>query len=72
MKFEIDYKTLESVAGPLIVVGKVGNAAYGEIVKVRLQNGETRLGQVLDTSDKNAVVQVFGPCLLYTSPSPRD
>jgi len=61
MKFEIDYKTLESVAGPLIVVGKVGNAAYGEIVKVRLQNGETRLGQVLDTSDKNAVVQVFGP-----------
>ncbi len=60
MKFEIDYKTIESVAGPLIVVGKIGTAAYGEIVKVRLQNGEIRLGQVLDTSETNAVVQVFG------------
>ncbi|MEM0087291.1 MAG: V-type ATP synthase subunit B, partial [Candidatus Micrarchaeaceae archaeon] len=60
MKFEIEYRTIESIAGPLIVVGKVGNAAYGEIVKIRLQDGETRLGQVLDTSSNNAVVQVFG------------
>ncbi len=61
MKLEIEYKTIESVAGPLIVVGKVRNAQYNEIVKIKLQNGEERLGQVLDTSDKHAVVQVFGP-----------
>ncbi|MEM3753413.1 MAG: V-type ATP synthase subunit B [Candidatus Micrarchaeaceae archaeon] len=61
MRFDIDYRTIESIAGPLIVVGKVSSAAYGEIVRIKLQNGETRLGQVLDTSDKNAVVQVFGP-----------
>jgi V/A-type H+-transporting ATPase subunit B len=61
MKFDIEYKTLESVAGPLLVVGKVGNAKYNEIVRIKLHNGEERLGQVLDTSDTKAIVQVFGP-----------
>ena len=61
MKFDIEYKTIESVAGPLVVVGQVRAASYNEIVKIRMQNGEYRLGQVLDTSDGKAVVQVFGP-----------
>ncbi len=61
MRFEIEYSTIENVAGPLVVVGKVRNAQYNEIVKMKLPNGEERLGQVLDTSDKQAVVQVFGP-----------
>ncbi|MGC8676223.1 MAG: V-type ATP synthase subunit B [Candidatus Micrarchaeia archaeon] len=60
MNFEISYKTVERAYGPLIVVGKVRNAAYNEIVRIRLQNGEEKLGQVLDTSDTQAVVQVFG------------
>lgn len=60
MKFEMEYYTIESVAGPLVVVGKVGTAAYNEIVRIKLANGESRLGQVLDTSEKYAVVQVFG------------
>ena len=61
MKFEVNYKTIERVAGPLVIVGKVGNAAYNEIVKVKLESGETRLGQVLETTSTYAVVQVFGP-----------
>ncbi len=61
MKFEIDYKTIESVAGPLVVVKNVRRAAYNEIVRINLQNGESRLGQVLETADGYAVVQVFGP-----------
>ena len=61
MRFEIEYSTIENVAGPLIVVGKVRNAQYNEIVKIRLPSGEERLGQVLDTSDTQAIVQVFGP-----------
>jgi vacuolar-type H+-ATPase subunit B/Vma2/intein/homing endonuclease len=60
MKFEMEYSTIESVAGPLVVVGKVGTAGYNEIVRIRMANGEYRLGQVLDTSEKYAVVQVFG------------
>ncbi|MDE1767879.1 MAG: V-type ATP synthase subunit B [Candidatus Micrarchaeota archaeon] len=61
MKFEIEYSTIENVAGPLVVVGKVRNAQYNEIVKIKLQDGEERLGQVLDTSSTQAIVQVFGP-----------
>ncbi len=61
MKFEIEYKTIQNVAGPLVVVGKVRNAQYNEIVKIKLHDGEERLGQVLDTSSTQAVVQVFGP-----------
>ena len=60
MDFKVEYNTIESVAGPLVVVGKVGNASYGEIVRITLSSGESRLGQVLDTSEKYAVVQVFG------------
>ena len=60
MDFKVEYNTIESVAGPLVVVGKVGNASYGEIARITLSNGESRLGQVLDTSEKYAVVQVFG------------
>ncbi|MEM3839297.1 MAG: V-type ATP synthase subunit B, partial [Candidatus Micrarchaeaceae archaeon] len=61
MRFEIDYSTIESVAGPLIVVGKTRNAQYNEVVRIRTTNGDIRFGQVLETSDKYAVVQVFGP-----------
>ena len=61
MKLDIQYNTIESVAWPLVVVGKVKNASYNEIVRIRLRNGEERLGQVLETTEQHAVVQVFGP-----------
>ncbi|MDE1828168.1 MAG: V-type ATP synthase subunit B [Candidatus Micrarchaeota archaeon] len=60
MKFEIEYKTIESVAGPLVVVKNVRNASYNEIVRINMANGESRLGQVLETGSGYAVVQVFG------------
>ncbi len=60
MNFNIEYNTLKSIAGPLIVVDKIGNAAYNEIVRIRLQNNETILGQVIETTSKFAIVQVFG------------
>ncbi len=61
MKFEIEYKTLGKVSGPLLVVDSVRNAAYGEITKVKLESGEERLGQVIESAEGYAVVQVFGP-----------
>ncbi|MCW6160071.1 MAG: V-type ATP synthase subunit B [Candidatus Micrarchaeales archaeon] len=60
MKFGIEYRTIESISGPLIVVKNVRRAAYNELVRINLQNGEERLGQVLETSDTYAIVQVFG------------
>jgi len=56
----IDYRTINRVAGPLIFVQDVANAAYGEIVEIALPNGERRQGQVLDSRKGLAIVQVFG------------
>ncbi len=53
------YKTITSIAGPLIFVEKTHPVGYSELVRVKLSDGETRSGQVLDTSDDIVVVQVF-------------
>ena len=63
----IAFKTLSKIAGPLIFVEGVDNAAYGEMVEIKLVNGERRQGQVLDTRQGLAIVQVFGPTLGLTT-----
>ena len=57
---KVSFKTLSKIAGPLIFVEGVRDAAYGEMVEIKLANGELRQGQVLDTGEGLAVVQVFG------------
>ncbi len=58
---DVSYKSISQISGPLLFVEKVANAAYNELVEITLENGETRTGQVLDTSSGLAIVQVFGP-----------
>lgn len=55
-----EYTSVTMVAGPLMAVSGVGDAAYGEVVEIRLPDGERRLGQVLESRLDLAVVQVFG------------
>jgi V/A-type H+-transporting ATPase subunit B len=57
---KVSFKSLSKIAGPLIFVEGVKNAAYGEMVEIKLANGELREGQVLDTREGLAIVQVFG------------
>lgn len=59
----VSYKTISNITGPLVFVEGVKNAAYGEMVEVKLPNGERRQGQVLDSSQGLAIVQIFGPTL---------
>jgi len=59
----ISYKTLSKIAGPLIFVEGIDNASYGEMVEIKLVNGDIRQGQVLDTKRGLAIVQVFGSTL---------
>ena len=54
-----EYKTISRIAGPLVFVEKAEDVGYGEIVKIKMPNGETKTGQVLDTSKDIVVVQVF-------------
>jgi V/A-type H+/Na+-transporting ATPase subunit B len=57
---KVSFKTLSKIAGPLIFVEGVRDAAYGEMVEIKLANGDLREGQVLDTREGLAIVQVFG------------
>lgn len=54
-----EYRTLLSVAGPLLVFDRISGVAYGEIVEVVTREGEVRRGQVLEVDRDRAVVQLF-------------
>ena len=54
-----EYRTITDVKGPLVFLNKTEPVAFGEIVTLRLANGDIKNGQVLDTSDDLVIVQVF-------------
>ena len=43
-----EYKTIKEVAGPLMIVDMVEDAAYDELVEIETQSGEVRRGRVLE------------------------
>ena len=59
MKLLKDYKTINSIVGPLLFIENTHAVGYGELVSINLPSGEKRLGQVLDTSKDIVVVQSF-------------
>ncbi|AFD01066.1 A-type ATP synthase subunit B [Methanocella conradii HZ254] len=52
-------RTVSYVSGPLIFVENVKGVTFGEIVEIILPNGDHRTGQVLDISERMAVIQVY-------------
>ena len=54
-----EYQTVTEVSGPLMIVDSVSDVAYGEVVRIRIPDGQERLGQVLEAQTDKAVVQVF-------------
>jgi V/A-type H+-transporting ATPase subunit B len=54
-----EYKTISSLQGPLLVVEKVQDVKYDELVEIELSNGENRRGRVLEIDSNRALVQVF-------------
>mmetsp|Transcript_31336 Transcript_31336/g.43467 ORF Transcript_31336/g.43467 Transcript_31336/m.43467 type:complete len:488 (-) Transcript_31336:271-1734(-) len=55
----LEYRTVAGVSGPLVVLEKVRNAKFAEIVNLTLGDGTQRRGQVLEVDGEKAVVQVF-------------
>ncbi|HIP16354.1 MAG TPA: ATP synthase subunit B [Methanothermococcus okinawensis] len=55
----VEYTSVSSIAGPLLIVEGVKGVAYGEIVEIITPTGEKRTGQVLEAREDIAVVQVF-------------
>ncbi|MBW2975157.1 V-type ATP synthase subunit B [Candidatus Woesearchaeota archaeon] len=54
-----EYTSVSEVSGPLMIVEGVEGIAYGELVEVTIPSGEKRLGQVLETREDKAIVQLF-------------
>ena len=56
-----EYKTIEEVAGPLMLVRKVDGVKYDELGEIELPNGELRRCRVLEVNGSNVLVQLFEP-----------
>ncbi len=57
---DIYYKTINQITNVLLFVEGIKNASYGEMVDIKLDNGDVVPGQVLDSRDGLAIVQSFG------------
>lgn len=54
-----EYRTLEEVSGPLLLIRKVDGVKFDELGEIELENGETRRCRVLEIDGTNALVQLF-------------
>ena len=54
-----EYRTIQEVAGPLMLVKSVEGVKYDELGEIELANGETRRCKVLEINGSNALVQLY-------------
>ncbi len=54
-----EYRTIQEIAGPLMLVQGVENVAYNEMGEIELASGEKRRCKVLEIDETNALVQLF-------------
>ncbi len=59
MSKNIEYNSIKEITGPLVIVEGVEGVSYGELVAIKTSKGEKRTGQVLESREGIAVVQVF-------------
>lgn len=54
-----EYRSIQEVAGPLMLIKNVVDVAYDELGEVELPNGELRRCKVLEVNGNNVLVQLF-------------
>ena len=54
-----EYRTIQEISGPLMVVKKVSGVTYDELAEIELPDGSIRRCKVLEVNGDNAVVQLF-------------
>lgn len=54
-----EYRTIEEVAGPLMLVKQVEGVKYDELGEIELPNGEIRRCRVLEVNGRDVLVQLF-------------
>ena len=55
----LQYRGLQSINGPLIVLDKVQNATFEEMVELTMEDGSTRSGRIVEVEGDRALIQVF-------------
>ena len=55
----LQYIGLKDINGPLVALEGVSGAAYDEIAEIRLDNGTTRIGRVVELAGDRVILQVF-------------
>jgi len=55
----VQYIGLNEINGSLIFLDDVDDVSYEEMVEIKLDNGERRMGRVVQIEGKKAVIQVF-------------
>ena len=55
----LDYVGVKEINGSLIVLDDVENASFEEIVEIRLDDGTSRQGRIVQIDGKRVVIQVF-------------
>ena len=54
-----EYRTIQEVAGPLMLVHGVEGVTYDELGEIELASGETRRCKVLEVNGSDVLVQLF-------------
>ncbi len=54
-----EYRTIEEVAGPLMLIKQIDGVKYDELGEIELENGEIRRCRVLEVNGSNVLVQLF-------------
>jgi len=57
----LEFKGLNTVSGPIIILRRKENVGFGEIVTIRDREGAEKTGRVIELSDDYAAIQVYGP-----------
>ena len=56
-----EYRTIQEINGPLMMVKKIQGVTYDELGEIELPDGTLRRCKVLEVNGDNAVVQLFEP-----------
>lgn len=59
MAISLQYKGLNEINGSLVVLDNIPDASFDELVELKLDNGATRLGRVVEIEGERVVVQIF-------------
>ena len=54
-----EYRTIQEIASPLMIVSGVEGVTYDELAEIELTDGSVRRGKVLEVNGSSAVVQLY-------------